>query len=574
MRSKLAYLVALGALALGALTILALLSERYQELAPTRSKPSISSARSSADLERVGPLDKDFGDLFISASIGDASNLIPFISGDSASSQIEGLVYSSLLRIDKDRDLIPALARAWDISDHGKTITFYLRDDVKWSDGTDFTADDLLYQYELMINPDLPSPYKEPFLQIESARALDRFTFQVSYSKPYAPALSDLAGMTGLPRASLEGISARDLIRSKIARSPIGHGAYRLDEWKSQSHLSLSASPTYYEKGRPHIARLTVRIIPDTATQFLELKGGNLDMMGLDPIQYSRQTDTSYFRTNFRKYRYLANSYTYLGFNLLNPLFKDKRVRQALARAIDKEEIIKGALLGFGQPATGPYKPGSWAYADDVARYEYDPAAAAASLAEIGWLDRDGDGTLENENGDPFRFTIVTNQGNAARKKSAQIIQRQLARIKIDVKIKIIEWSSFLENFIHKRDFEATLLGWTLGLDPDIYIIWSSTQMSERGFNFISYSNPELDRLLEEGRRQFDQAARAEIYHRVHKILAEDQPYIFLYNPEATPIVSARIRGIVPGVAGIDYNFDRWWIAREDHKRALATIER
>ncbi|MFW2331842.1 MAG: peptide-binding protein [Nitrospinota bacterium] len=493
------------------------------------------------------------------ASIGDASNLIPYLSGDSASSEIQSYLYSSLLDIDKDKNLIPGLATSWEISDDSKSITFNLRDDVKWHDGVGFSAYDIEFQYKTMIDPDLLSAYKEPFLQIEELRVIDDFTFTVKYDQPYAPAITNLASLTGLPRHLFKDIDPADIASSKFGRNPIGNGPYQFKLWKTQEKVVVTKNSNYHKQPKPYIDEVITVVIPDNTTQFLELKSGSIDMMNLDPIQYQHESNSSYFNENFVKYKYLDNSYTYLGFNLKHELFKDKKVRQALATAIDKEEIIKIALLGLGQAATGPYKPGTWAYNDQVKRYPFNQDKATKILAEAGWRDSDNDGILD-KNGKKFSFTIVTNQGNNQRKKIAQIIQQRLQDIKIDVKIKVIEWSSFLENFINKRDFEAVVLGWSLGLDPDGYIIWHSSKTKEHEFNFISYANQEVDQLLELGRRTLNQSKRKEIYHKLQKILAEEQPYIFLYYPYATPIVASKVRGIEPGAAGIAYNFDDWKI--------------
>ncbi|MBF0170305.1 MAG: peptide-binding protein [Nitrospinae bacterium] len=518
----------------------------------------------------AGPTAADFGDLFVEASIGDASSLIPFLSGDSASSDIQGYVFTSLLTVDRDMNQIPELARSYDVSPDGLTITFHLHPGLVWQDGAPFTSDDLLFQYEMMVHPDVPSAYKEPFLQIAEATAPDPSTFVVRYAEPYAPALANIGGMTGLPRHLLRDVKPSDLAKHPLSRKPVGTGAYRLDRWEPQARVVLSANKGYFKKGEPRLAGVQYRIIPDTATQFLELKAGNIDMMGLDPLQYSRQTDGPTW-DRFRKYRYLANAYTYIGYNLTRPLFRDVRVRRAITHAIDKQELVDGVLMGLGRPATGPMKPGTWAYTDQVAHYPFDPARAKALLAEAGWTDTDGDGVIDRE-GKPFAFTLVTNQGNAPRKKSAEIIQRRLKEVGMKVDLRVVEWSSFIKNFIDARDFDAIILGWSLGLDPDGYDIWHSSKTGPKEFNFISYANAEVDALLEKGRRTFDRAERTKAYHRIQEILAEEQPYTFLYVPEATPIVSARIEGIDPGPAGIGYNFPSWWVPKAKHLRGETAI--
>lgn len=367
--------------------------------------------------------------------------------------------------------------------------------------------------------------------------------------------------MVVLPSHLLKG---KDITKSPLARHPVGLGPFRLKEWRPQQRIVLEANPGYYG-GRPYLDRYVMRIIPDPATMFLELKAGGIDWMGLSPIQYSRQTDTPFFRRNFKKYKYLSFSYTYLGYNLRCPLFKDRRVRQAISYAIDKEEIIRGVLLGYGVVATGPYKPDAWYYNPHVRRYPYDPQRARELLREAGWVDRDGDGWLDKD-GRRFSFTIITNQGNQLRANTAQIIQYRLKQVGIEVKIRPIEWTAFINDFIDKRRFQAVILGWTLGQDPDIYDIWHSSKTGEKELNFIGYKNPEVDRLLVEGRHTFDRAKRKRIYDRIQEILAEDQPYTFLYVPMALPIIHRRFHGIRPAPAGISYNLIRWWVPKDEQR--------
>jgi peptide/nickel transport system substrate-binding protein len=240
-------------------------------------------------------------------------------------------------------------------------------------------------------------------------------------------------------------------------------------------------------------------------------------------------------------------------------------VRQAIACAINKEEIIRGILLGLGKEATGPYKPGTWAYHPNVRTYAYDPQKAKDLLAEAGWKDTNGDGILDKD-GRPFAFEIITNQGNEVRSKCAEIIQKRLAEIGITVKIRVLEWAAFVNDFINKRKFDATILGWTVPLDPDIYDVWHSSKTGPDELNFVSYKNKEVDDLIEKGRSTFDQKERKKCYDRVQEILAEDQPYTFLFYPDALPIIHGRFHGIVPAPLGIGYNFIKWYVPREQQK--------
>ena len=503
------------------------------------------------------------GDMIVDASIGDASNLIPMLAGDASSHAIAGMIMNGLLRYNPKWELEGELAESWEVSEDGMKITFHLHRDVKWQDGKPFTSADVMFGYKTIISPDIPTAYAEDYLQVSKAEAPDDYTFIVYYDKPFSPALGSWASsLPVLPKHLLEG---KDITQSELSRHPIGTGPYKFGEWKTQENIILVANPDYFE-GEPWIQQYVFRVIPDTATQFLELKAGGIDQMSLTPIQYLKQTNTKEFKKNFQKFKYLANGYTYLGYNLTRELFKDVRVRRALTHAINKEEIIEGALLGLGQPATGPYKPGVWAHNPNVKRYEYSPGKSKKLLEEAGWKDTDGDGILDKD-GKKFEFTIVTNQGNNQRKKAAEIIQRRLKDVGVSVKIRILEWASFIKEFINKREFDATILGWALSPEPDQYDIWHSSKTGEAEFNFVTYKNDEVDALLEKGRRTFDIEERKKAYFRIQEILADEQPYTFLYVGKALPVVNARVHGIESYPTGIGYKWpNKWWVPKSLQK--------
>ncbi|MGA1841839.1 MAG: peptide-binding protein [bacterium] len=497
-----------------------------------------------------------YGDRIILGSIADAKRLLPMLATDSASAGIAGMVHNGLIKYDKDIKVVGDLAESWDISADGLIITFHLRRNVKWHDGEPFTAQDCLFTYKKMIDPNVATPYSQDFLRVKEAKILDDYTFQVIYEEPFAPALISW-GMGIIPRHLLEN---EDLNTTDYNRHPIGTGPFKFMEWITGQRIVLEAFDDYFE-GRPYIDQYITRIIPERATMFLELQRQGIDYMELNPVRYTRQTNTPFFQENFRRFRYPSFGYTYMGYNLKDPKFSDKRVRQALTYAIDREGIIKGVLLGLGQVCTGPFPPESWAYNPDVKRYPFDPEKARQLLAEAGWEDHDGDGILDKD-GIRFEFMLRTNQGNEEREKCAQIIQQNLKKIGIDVKINILEWQAFLHNFIDQRKFEAVILGWALSRDPDLYDIWHSSKTGEQEFNFVSYKNTEVDRLIIEGVRTFDIEERKKIYHRIHEILAEEQPYTFLYVADALPIIDKRFHGIKKAPIGIWYDFIKWYVPK------------
>ena len=506
-----------------------------------------------------GPVD---GDAIISASIGEPSNLIPALASDSASSEINGHIYNGLMKIDKDLNIVPDLAERLEISEDGLTLTFHLRRDVRWHDGTPYTSRDAMFTYKLMADPKTPTAYGEPYQQVTAAEAPDDYTFKVSYEKPLARALVSWC-FDQMPAHLLEG---QDLETSPLSRHPIGTGPYKFEKWEAGQRLTLAANDDYFD-GRPHLDRIVMRIIPDLSAQMMELLSGGIDTMGLTPDQYEEKMNDSYFGSQYNLFRYPSFSYTYLGFNLESPLFSDRRVRQAIAYAIDKEEIIDGVLLGLGTPANGPFKPEMWANNQNVKPYPYDHDKAKALLAEAGWVDTNNDGTLDKD-GQPFQFTIITNQGNKVREQTGLIIQARLAEVGIKVNLRVVEWAAFLKEYLDKHNFEATIMAWTVPIEPDLYDVWHSSKTNPGELNFISYKNSEIDMLINQARFTFDQSVRKDAFDRIQEIFYKDVPYVFLFVPDALPVYASRFTGPEIGPGGIGHNFNQWYVPLDRQRYA------
>lgn len=503
------------------------------------------------------------GDSLIMGTIGEASNLLPRMSTDSASSEVAQHLFIGLLKYDENLKVAPWAAASYDVLDGGLRLRFTLKPGILWEDGVELTAEDIEFTYRLMIDPETPTAYAGDFLMVDTFIRTGRYSFEVTYAVPYARSLETWMSYI-LPKHILEKENLRD---TRYARAPVGSGPYRFREWLAGSRIVLEANPRYFE-GRPNIDRLIFSTIPDLTTMFLELKAGALDMMSLTPQQYTFQAREAAVADNFRQFRYLAFAYTYLGYNLESPLFKDDRVRRAIAYAVNKENIIAGALLGQGEATIGPYVPGTWPYNDAIIDYPHDMAEAERLLAEAGWT-RDEKGKLRNGKGLPFAFTIMTNQGNEQRIKTAVIIQSQLAALGMSVTIRTVEWATFFSQFVNKGFFDAVILGWTTPLDPDLYDVWHSSRMRPTGLNFMKYANAEVDALIEKGRRTFDRDERKKYYDRVQEILHYEQPYCFLYVPYTLPVVHKRFRGIRQAPAGITYNLNEWWVPKAEQRHAI-----
>jgi peptide/nickel transport system substrate-binding protein len=511
--------------------------------------------------EDAGYLNKTYtseaGGTLVDALSGEPSGLIAMMAGESSASAIASNIFNSLLKYDKNLELTGELAQSWDVSSDQKTITFHLKPNLKWADGQPLTSEDVLFTWKTVTDDKTRSPYGADYKLVKRAEAPDSNTFKVTYAQPYAPALDSWSGLHILPKHLLKD---QDINNTPFSRNPVGSHYYQLDQWKKGESLSLKRNPNATQ-GQAKIDHLVSRIIPDRAAQFLELMADNIDSMSLNSIQYARIFPSRPDLTaKIAQYKELGNSYTYLGFNLKRKPFDDLRVRQAINYAIDKQEIIDGVLLGLGLPVASPYKPGTRWSNPKLQPYPYDPHKAIALLKEAGFEDHDHDGILDRD-GQPLSFEILTNQ-NKEREMSAVLVQRRLKEIGIDVKIRVVEWATFISRFIKTGDFNVVLLGWGLGLEPDQFNIWHSSQHAPGQFNFIGYNNPKVDKLLEAGRLELNPDKRMKIYHDFSEILLEDSPVVYLFAGYGLPAIHKRVKGIDDPAppAGIGHNSYEWYI--------------
>lgn len=498
------------------------------------------------------------GGTLISAMPSDPSSMIGMVAGESASLAIGSYLFNSLLKYDQNLDLAGELAESWQVADDKKTITFKLKPDLQWADGKPLTSADILFTWQLITDENTHSPYASDYQLVTKAEAPDALTFIVHYSQPFAPALESWASLQVLPKHTLAG---QDIRTTSFAQKPLGSHYYQLKEWRHGEYIKLEKNPKSV-LGPANIDHLIERIIPDPAAQFLELMADNIDSMSMDPITYARIIPSRpALQARLNQFKELGNSYTYLGFNLKRKPFDDLRVRKAINYAIDKQEIIDGVYLGLGITIASPYKPGTRWSNPDLIPYTFDPAKAKQLLAEAGFEDTNGDGVVDRD-GKKLSFEILTNLGNKQREKTAVIIQRRLKEVGIETHIRTLEWASLLTNFIKPGDFDAVVMGWGLGLDPDQYNIWHSSQQKPGQFNFIGYNNPAVDKLLEQGRLEFDPEKRMQIYHEFAKVLYEDSPLVYLSAGYGLTAIHKRVHGIMNPVppAGVSYDSQKWYI--------------
>ena len=432
------------------------------------------------------------------------------------------------------------------LTEHNPVIVFDLRKDATFHDGHPFDSGDVLFTFESIMDPKGTSPRKSDYEPVKSVQVLGPYKIRFTYKRLFSPAIGSWSVGT-LPEHLLnrkklveearergrdpEVFGLRD---SNFGRHPIGTGPFKFVEWKSDEQIRLVRNENYWE-GAPEYEEYVMRIIPDTLTQEMEFYAGAVDNYSVQPHQVARfSTDDKY-----QSFSSLGYFYSYIGYNLRNPLFADRDIRVALGMAIDVDPIIQYILYGEGERVTGPYpKITDW-YDQQVKPIPYNPKAALEILNAKGWK-KNADGWLE-KGGKIFEFNLITNSGNPVRKNILTIVQESWRKIGIKCNTQLFEWAVFLKDFVNALNFDALVLGWSMGIDPDLYQIWHSSQAGPRQLNFVGYKNAEADRLITRIRREYDREKQIKMARELHRMIARDQPYTFLYVAKSTQLLDKKI---------------------------------
>ena len=445
------------------------------------------------------------------SSVPDIIN--PILTSETISVELMNLVFSSLVRFDAAQKPVPDLAEAWEVSDDGLMWTFFIRDDVRFHDGHHLTARDVEFTYRSIMDPENASPMAERYELIDRAEAEGDYVFRIILRYPCASLLHKLSCAIA-PEHLLENV---DLHSTSFNRLPVGAGPFRLTDWADDDTITLDANREYFQKGRPILDRLIFKAYPDRRRALQAIAEGKMDvalnLAASDLLFVSR-------RGAFRVYSALGASCYAVILNVGSPIFRDIRVRKALDYAIDRDSIISNQLKGHSRICTGPFGVNSWAYNPNVQPVPYDVQKARELLAQAGWEDTDGDGVLDRD-GELFELSLTVPNISDSLERIAVAIRAQLMKAGIRVKLVYVD-----DLELYRTPFQAMLSKIEAGADPDYaYGSWHSQSGDT---NLASYGNSSVDDLLKQGRQTADLEKRKAIYRKVHKIIHDDCPAIFL----------------------------------------------
>lgn len=471
---------------------------------------------------------------------------------------INNMLFTPLIQYDEQLTPKPWLAQSWELSD--TSVVFRLRDDVRWHDGRPVTAEDVKFTFDLAKDPATASLLGSAYLnQVESATVIDPHTIRFGFVAPHAQALEDF-WWAPLPKHLLENVPPAQLGQAPFNQDPVGSGPFRFVGWRPGRDVTFAANDSFPAAlgGRPNLDRVIFRVIPEATTMVTELLSGTADAIGYTLLPDQARHVEGASGAELRHFP--SREFYYIGWNAERPRFADPRVRRALTMAINRPEIIQALLAGYGEPAHGMIPPWSPMYTE-MNPLPYDTAAAKRLLAEAGWTDRNGNGIVENAQGEPFRFTLLTNQSSQLRVDIATVVQQQLRQIGVDAQVRTAEFQSMLQQ--HKgRDYDAIISAWildTFKVDPTP--LFSCEQARTPGSaNRTGYCNPQADQLIQRGLRTTDPARAKQTWAEFERVLQRDQPLTFLFWSEDLAGLGPRPQNVEMDVRSKLVNIPEWYI--------------
>lgn len=527
--------------------------------------PKVDAYLASATQEHPVPDDPRYGGTVVVATVGDfRGGMNPAVSTDYNGTQYQLFaLLMTLVRYDADLQPVPYLARSWEINADTTRLTFHLRGDVTWDDGEPTTARDVAFTYRLVTNPEtgFPNPaYWDEYGRGDDAVEVVDDTTVVFALHPHADFLDPWRATPILPEHLLGDVPPAELANHPFTTEcPVGNGPYVFEEHRLNEYWAFRANPGFPAElgGRPYPDRLVHRIIPEQTTLLTELLTGGIQAyIGVQPDQAEQvQADPA---VELLTYQHRQTSI--VAWNARRPQLSDARVRRALTLGMDREGIVRAVLKGYGTVVNSTVPPTHWQYDPSVLPdMSYNPEAAEALLGEAGWKDRDGDGVRENAEGEPLRITVLYNQGSRQRQSIAELMQAQLAKIGVDIRIQVLDVPTLSTRLFQTKDFDAVITSWIADFRLDDRDLFDSHRI-DGPWAMSGTNDPELDRYLDTLQTVVDRTKAKPLWDAYQRRLVEVQPYTFLYI--ATQLLGVRksLHDVRADTRGDLVALQSWWL--------------
>jgi len=504
------------------------------------------------------------GDWVIQRLDADPDTLNPLTAQTAEAGPASSIISEGLLRMNNyTLKLEPCLAESWEISPDQLTYTFHLRHGVKWHDGQPFTADDVKFTYDKLMDPKVDAaPLRSYFTTVKSCEVLDPYTVRYTTSEPYFKMIEEIGGLPICPRHVFDR-GDPDFNKNDFGRHPIGTGPYKFVRWDTGTQIVVERNDDYWEGPIHYPKRMVFQILSESYIAAQLLKKGQIDVFSnVSPILWQHDFDNTKSMQHLHEYVYPFPSFRFMGFNVRQNQFKDVRVRHAIDLLIPRDEIIKQIFLDkYATKTSGFDPPGSPNYNQDVKPTPYDPTLAQQLLTDAGWKNDHGDGLLYKD-GKPLSFTLVYGAGNSDVEKSSELIQESLKRAGIDMQLSRLQFAQLVDK-VNDWNFDAVMMGWTQDINGDPWQIWNSADADvKKSSNFVGYKNAQVDALMKQGRLEYDDDKRAVIYRQVHQIIHDDYPVCFLINPKLITIVDDRFQNVKTFVPIPCMDPMTWWVPK------------
>ena len=495
------------------------------------------------------------GDWSVEAFATHLKTITPLVSTDAYAGSVQSYVLESLINRNPDTlNWEGLIAKNWSMSDDGLVIRFQLRDDVHFSDGIALTADDVVFTFNFIMTDVIQAPRDRAYLEkIKTVQANGKFEVVFTFKEPYFEALSLAGSMPILAQHFYEPYLKEPQKFNESKGLLLGSGPYKLMDAKNWSpdkgSVELVRNDHYWGDVQPSYHRILWKIIQNDSARLTTYRNGDIDSYAARPVEYQTLKTDEQITKKSNNFEYMPPvvGYSYIGWNEYRSAkptrFADKRVRLAMTYLTDVNRIIGDIFLGYAEPALSPFSSTGKQHDHNLQAYRFDLEKAKALLKEAGYEDRNKDGVLEDLKGQPFEFKLTYLESNEDTKRMVLLLKDLYARAGIKMIPFPQEWPVMLEN-LDKKDFDAITLGWTSGIETDLYQIFHSAQAVSNGDNYISYNNSVLDHLIDEARRTVDESKRMLLWQQAERIIYEDQPYTFLMRRKSLLFVDQRIHNL------------------------------
>ena len=495
------------------------------------------------------------GDWKVQAFKSTVKTITPLASSDAYASDVQENVLESLITRNPDTlDWSGLIAKSWDISEDGLTISFKLNENVIFSDGKPLTAEDVAFTFSFIMNEAIRAPGERAYYEkIKSVTAKTPYEVEFVFKEPYFEALGAAGGMPILAKHFYEEYADKAETFNESKGLLLGSGPYRLADPKSwtsdQGTIELIRNPRYWGAVQPTFNKLVWKIIQNESAQLTTYRNGDIDVYGARPIEYEKLLKDEALTEKSQNFEYMSPvaGYSYIGWNQQSgedeTRFADKRVRQAMTYLTNRDKIIEDVYLGYAEPAISPFSPRSKQHDPNLKPRVASVEKAKSLLKEAGYEDRDDDGVLEDAEGKPFSFKLMYAQSSEDTKRLVLLLKDMYARAGVQLEPEPTEWSVMLER-LDQKNFDATILGWTSGLETDVYQMFHSSQTKTNGNNFINYKSDKLDRLIEEARVVVDESKRMPIWQKAEGVFYDEQPYTFISRRKSLVFIDKRIQNL------------------------------